>query len=246
MTTLSLSLYRVTTHDCRPPIRGGDPIFDGTTPFVLPRVHLDRTSTHCAPGWRWVETPQEALRIAGLWPDGRPSRLWRGEVDPADLHLAGGKPRSATGTIVEEAEISDAILADLHRPMAGDGLPVEAIVAEGLSAVVLVPLAELDLRLDNPTGRAHAAWWLAAQVKYWPDEPVYATAAWRRLPRRQRGVGIAGWAWGIAPTHWWPDSHEAVAHLDPDDPRTLPDGTRIVDVEALRAVCMYVSTPCEK
>ena len=38
----------------------------------------------------------------------------------------------------------------------------------------------------------------------------------------------------------WRELDPALAHLDPTDPRTLPDGSRWVDAEALRLVCLHL------
>ena len=95
-------------------------------------------------------------------------------------------------------------------------------------------LPDLALDLSDATGRAHAAWWLAREAKNWPGEPVYSDAAWMRRDNLVR-------AWGMGPGHWWPVTHRAFAGLDSADPRTLPDGSRWVDAEALRRVCLHVA-----
>ncbi len=81
-------------------------------------------------------------------------------------------------------------------------------------------LGEEPLRLDleDKTGRAHAAWWLAGQ-------PAQYGTSWRGLTKRQVSRHIVG----EFPT------------LDPADPRLLPDGSRCVDAEALRLVCLHVA-----
>lgn len=33
--------YKVFTHDYRSPVQGGDPVWDGTVPYVLPATPLD-------------------------------------------------------------------------------------------------------------------------------------------------------------------------------------------------------------
>ena len=68
--------WRMTTHDLRPPVQGGPPIWDGRTPYVLPRVDVDTTDGDCAAGWNACGEAETALRTAGEWPDGRPSRLF--------------------------------------------------------------------------------------------------------------------------------------------------------------------------
>jgi hypothetical protein len=104
--------YKVTTHDLCPPIQGGAPIWDGELPYHLPVVEVDRSVEPCAPGWNACETPETALRIAGLWPDGRPSRVFVVEGAEADVVRAGDKLRASTWRVVSElpeSEIEEAI-----------------------------------------------------------------------------------------------------------------------------------------
>ena len=110
-----------------------------------------------------------------------------------------------------------------------------AVVAPGATQHLFIDVvfSELQLDLTDATGRAHAAWALAAQSKWWPDEPDYSTAAWRRL---SDGLGI-----GFGARHGWPWSNDALTDLDPNDPRLLPDGSRWVDAEALRRVVLHVA-----
>jgi len=102
----------------------------------------------------------------------------------------------------------------------------------------------LDLR--DATGRAHAALWMEAHVEYLRGDLMAAAPA----------VGIKGWssctAWGIVAVTrqegamsvlFDADDIDALANLDPDDPRLLPDGSRWVDAEALRLVCLHVAGP---
>ena len=72
--------YKALTHDYRPPIQGGDPIWDGTPGAVLPKVETDCTYTACSAGWNYCDTVAQCLTIAGLWPDGWPSAVV--EVEP--------------------------------------------------------------------------------------------------------------------------------------------------------------------
>lgn len=107
------------------------------------------------------------------------------------------------------------------------------------------------LDLTDATGRAHAAWWLGGVGasfhlacdghRRWelhggerPRES--ALRAWEGIgpdARRLRGV---------PPEYGW-DAEDvpALATLDPADPRLLPDGSRWVDAEALRRVCLHVA-----
>lgn len=87
-----------------------------------------------------------------------------------------------------------------------------------------IPPDRLTLDLADPTGRAHAAWWLTEHAELWAGEREHGVI-WRR-------AGGAGPEAICVP---------ALADLDPDDPRLLPDGSRWVDVEALRRVVLHVA-----
>ena len=106
--------YKVFTHDLWPPIQGGEPVWGGALPHILPRVDVDTSHDDCAAGWNACATAEDALRIAGLWPDGRPSRLFRVETTE-EVFARGDKLRAATWRIVEELEVDHAILALSRR-----------------------------------------------------------------------------------------------------------------------------------
>ena len=72
--------FKVFTSDLRSPLQGGPPVWDGTLPYSLPEVEVDRGQGECAAGWNACREATTALRIAGLWPDGRPSRLFHVET----------------------------------------------------------------------------------------------------------------------------------------------------------------------
>lgn len=76
--------------------------------------------------------------------------------------------------------------------------------------------SRLELDLENATGRAHASWWL-----FVPGCMTLTLAVINRVDGEIK---------------------EACAHLDPDDPRLLEDGSRWVDAEALRLVCLHEGT----
>lgn len=65
--------FKVFTSARCSPLQGGPAVWDGTFPFQLPKVELDKSSAECGAGWNYCENLSDALRIAGLWPDGRPS-----------------------------------------------------------------------------------------------------------------------------------------------------------------------------
>ena len=112
--------YKIVTHDLRSPLRGGEPLWDGTLPRELPRVTLDRSDANCGSGWHYCESPADAAIIAGLWPDGRPARLF--EVEPLGEHVTRGNKSRAEGLrILSELPISVAVeplseaFDDAHR-----------------------------------------------------------------------------------------------------------------------------------
>ncbi len=92
--------YKILTHNYRPPVQGGQPIWDGVTlPFALPPVKLDTGLEDCAAGWNYTGSLADALRIAHLWPDGRPSLALY--VEPSsDAVTRGDKSRCSQLTIV--------------------------------------------------------------------------------------------------------------------------------------------------
>jgi hypothetical protein len=67
-----MTFYKVFTDDLRSPIQGGDPVWDGSLPYDLPVVGLDRSEKECGAGWNFCREAHTALSIGGLWPNGRP------------------------------------------------------------------------------------------------------------------------------------------------------------------------------
>lgn len=109
--------------------------------------------------------------------------------------------------------------------------------------------SHLALRLDVEPGRACAAWWLAQQMDGLRGRGTSATFEFHA--RGVRG-GSPGWLLKLAGTNrekmaglgevlftpnytvWHVYVQSELTGLDPDDPRTLADGSRWVDAEALR------------
>jgi hypothetical protein len=108
-------------------------------------------------------------------------------------------------------------------------------------------LDQWALDLSDPTGRAHAAWWLAEHADSHPEGPR-SNAHWRPLDcpddtdryallwqlKWFEPFGCGVWSFGSLDCR-------SLATLDPNDPRLLPDGSRWVDAEALRLVCLHVA-----
>ena len=104
---------------------------------------------------------------------------------------------------------------------------------------------DVALDLTDATGRAHAVgWWNGKrQRSHYISEPFFGDminpavqylSAGRHLHAVSRLVGRPGY---LATA----DVVPVLATLDPNDPRTLPDGSRWVDAEALRLVCLHVA-----
>ena len=146
--------------------------------------------------------------------------------------------------------------ADLWLPATVEGLPQPgmAVTLSGscvvidrihrvsdadliLSDVGLVSRSRVIIPLDDATNRHHAALWLATRLI--PGVSIPWVAAW------------VDWAYD---THEWQikaatgrlddwtkpgdeDLCAALAKLDPDDDRRLPDGSRLVDALALLLMC---------
>lgn len=106
--------YKVLTHDLRPPIHGGEPVFDGTCPYELPLVAVDTSDNDCGAGHNACRKLSTALRIAGLWPNGRTSTAWVVE-HPVDMVERGDKLRAARWTITRQC--TDAEVAAAVREM---------------------------------------------------------------------------------------------------------------------------------
>jgi len=91
----------------------------------------------------------------------------------------------------------------------------------------------LSLDLEDATGRAHAAWWLA-------EKGPGAYGAGQLLSWVQEGTGWLLHTDGADFIAYNAKSCPDLAHLNPDDSRLLPDGSPWVDAEALRLVCLHV------
>lgn len=101
--------------------------------------------------------------------------------------------------------------------------------------------ASVVLDLTDATGRAHALRWWAERASHPARdlfaEPMLGSALGPRVitlfgGRRLQASSIREAGATMVP---------ALAALNPDDRRTLPDGSRWVDAEALRLVCLHVA-----
>lgn len=172
-----MSYYKVTTHDLRPPLQGGDPIWDGRVPYDLPVVEVDPGPGQCRAGWHACTSPERALHIAGLWPGGWPSRLWRVERTVDEIIDRNGDCRAPTWRIVEEIEITRDILGDMHRPLAGDGLPLADLVGEVLAWREALARPERDeTRVVRGLDESLHARGMDWQLRRYPDARTAGTA----------------------------------------------------------------------
>lgn len=99
-------------------------------------------------------------------------------------------------------------------------------------------LSALHLRLHDATGRTHAAWWLADRL--YDDGPFVAVAIvpGTRLLAPYPHFGLSTIT-ALGGERWRALDCPALDDLDAEDPRLLPDGSRWVDAEALRRVCLH-------
>jgi len=157
----------------------------------------------------------------------------------------------------------------LHRVYLRDSKSIGEIKRGMISGFVnAVNLNQLSLDLTDITARAHAAWWLAAQAKdaRRPEADItlenlhdlFRVTA-RFDPQRPCTFAVQGHRYGGAairldqgfPTFAkdYPDKQRAhewchidvLLDLDPNESRTLADGSRWIDAEALRRVILNVA-----
>mgnify|MGYP001585762369 CR=1 FL=1 len=104
-----MKAYKVFTHNLCSPIQGGKPVWDGTLPYQLPTVPLDTGEEECAAGWNACRRPGLAIEVAGLWPDGWPSRIFEIEAPDESVLERGQKLRAATWCVQRELPIIEGI-----------------------------------------------------------------------------------------------------------------------------------------
>ncbi len=118
--------YKVLTNDYRPPLQGGEPLWDGATlPYTLPAVALDASGRDCAPGYHYCATPAGALRIAGLWSDGWPACVVA--VEPAADAIERGEKWRASQLTITRRLGQDEIRAAVREMSARFGDHAEAM-----------------------------------------------------------------------------------------------------------------------
>lgn len=113
--------YKALTWGGCPPFQGGETLLGAALPVRLAQVRLDLSAEECGSGWNYCAKATEALRISGLWPDGRPARLF--EVQASDDAIERGENRRASAlTLWRElaaAEI-EALIVRMAKEAFGD------------------------------------------------------------------------------------------------------------------------------
>ena len=158
--------------------------------------------------------------------------------------------------IVFESDTLGTLRGTVHQLFESDGMPMVSFAADGQEYTLQGAACDASLDLRDATGRAHAAWWLASKfveefprvgfggtpiasvgVLWHPEpmlpEPSWELATWNSNYRKTFCGPAGGCSFG--------EEIPALSDLDPDDPRTLEDGSRRVDAEALRLVCLHVA-----
>ena len=206
-----MKAYKVFTRDLRSPLRGGEPVWGGKTPFKLPSVKVDR-GNECASGWNACEKMSNALRIAGLWPNGKTSRVFLVDSGRRRVVSRGDKCRAASWTIereLSEDEIRKGVLdlsrgfgkfADeicdeqmLWREALARPLSEKEAVVAGLNKALSFRSLDWKLRVfDTPEAArdARGAWAAWAAWAAWDAWDAWdALAAWgARAARDARGA----------------------------------------------------------
>ena len=198
--------YKVLTHDLRPPIRGGPPLFDGTLPATLPTVPLDTSAAECGGGYHYCATLAGALLVVGLWPNGRPSRAFPIVAAPDALER-GEKRRASSLTLAREAttlEIAAAITT-MSAPFAPY---VERMVAEQLAwrealARARRDPAAVEAGLRVALGARGLEWRLQRFESAWAAWAARdAEAAWAARDAEAAGAARDAEAAGAARAAW--------------------------------------------
>src|SRR3990167_9327901 len=99
--------WKVLTDDWQSPIQGGVVVADGKLPYDLPVVTVNRGGRECAAGWNFCEQPETALRIAGLWPNGKPCRLIEVDTGLRQVTRVADKCRVGGGVLTREASAEE-------------------------------------------------------------------------------------------------------------------------------------------
>jgi hypothetical protein len=209
-----ITAYKVFTHDLRSPIQGGDPVWVGRLPYQLPGVEVDSGPRECAAGWNACRDPETAIKIAGLWPNGRPSRIFELQSSGPVVER-GQKMRAESWLILRELEMAPVIrrlskaFGDLADEMAAEqvawhtalGRPRhnKRAVTDGLQLALGRRGLDWQIRQYDSARDAWDAWDArdarAARAAAWDARAAWAAWAARaaRAARDARDA-LAAWA----------------------------------------------------
>ena len=184
--------WKVVTHDLRPPVQGGSPLWNGSLPLELDKVKLDTSEAECAAGWNFCDRLEDAFRIAGLWPTGRPSRAFL--VEPlGEIVTRAKKARAESLRIVREAtaaEIETALMEFSHQHLQAHATEMareQMLWRQALARPQHDPAAVEDALLEALTGR---------DLKWKLKKFESAGAAWDAWVADAWAAGAASTAWG--------------------------------------------------
>jgi len=174
-----MKAYKVFTHDLRSPVRGGAPVWDGSLPHRLPPVAVDTSWQECGAGWSACRTPEDALRVAGMWPNGRPSRVFEVESVAGRLVVERtDKLRTETWDVMRElheGEVGQAVLRFSRRHLGEHAAEMTIEQMEWRSALrrTLHDSAEVERQLRAAL-KARGLGWRLRRF----DSACAARAAW--------------------------------------------------------------------
>jgi len=103
---------------------------------------------------------------------------------------------------------------------------------------------QLHLDLSDATGRTHACWWLSEKLG--SDERTSPFAVWQYDIGPEDPDGGMMFLFGaqdVAPSETTAEWIDLIDDMDcrESNTRTLEDGSRWIDVEALRRICLHVA-----
>lgn len=220
--------WKLLTHDYRPPLQGGEPIWDGVTlPVSLPATRINRSRAECAAGWNSVRDLAAGMRIAGLWPTGRPSVIL--VVEPTGTVVErGDKTRSSGLTILRRATDAE-IMAGLRDLSAALAPHVERMAQSQMAWYRALARPERDpAAVETHLRAALVARGLGDWTLRQADDPWDAwdaRDAWAARAARDARDAWAAWAVGDA---WAALTVETAALMGwtDDDPLLLTTGIR--------------------
>jgi hypothetical protein len=184
--------YKVFTHRLCSPIQGGEPVWNGELPYELPTREVDESENECGAGWNACIDPVHALAIAGMWPDGFPSRMYQMETT-AKTFSRKEKIRASTWTITEEINVREIIrkMSTCFEPFANEMACEQIAWYEALARPHDSEKAVIDNLRSALIMRGLAHWHLKKFDYPEPREAREAREAWGAWAARE---AWAAWA----------------------------------------------------